>query len=323
MFQTKVNLSKSPKPITLNDKVVSLGSCFAIHIGQKLSENKFSTNTNPFGTLFNPISIFKLVNQAALQRNINSMGILENQGVFHHFDLHSDLSNIEKKELLKNANEILHYVGEQIKNTSIFIYTFGTSIVYELKATGDIVANCHKVPAREFGKRFLEIDEIVHAFKVNHDLIKNINQDARFILSVSPVRHQKESFEQNNVSKSILRIAIEKIIGDFSSAEYFPAFEIMMDELRDYRFYAEDMLHPNQVAIDHIWGRFMEVYFDCDTKEFIQKWSKIRKALSHKPFNPESKEHQKFLIKTINQLREFSDRINIENELKLLKSQLL
>jgi hypothetical protein len=196
MFQTKVNLSKSHKPITLNDKVVSLGSCFAIHIGQKLSENKFSANTNPFGTLFNPISIFKLVNQASLQRIIKSMGIVENQGVFHHYDLHSDLSNVSRQDLLDNANQIMSDLAEQLKTTSVYIYTLGTSIVYELKKTGEIVANCHKVPAGEFNRRFLDIDEIVHSFKVNHDLIKSINKSARFILSVSPVRHQKESFDR-------------------------------------------------------------------------------------------------------------------------------
>jgi hypothetical protein len=323
VFQTKVKLSKSPDPITLDDRILTLGSCFAVNIGSKLEDNKFKASTNPFGTLFNPVSTFKLVNQAALKDIIESMGIVESQGVFHHYDLHSGQSNTSKQELLERANKQMKNLSEQLSDTSVLIYTFGTAIVYELLETGEIVANCHKVPAGEFNRRFLDIDEIVHSFKVNHDLIKSINKSARFILSVSPVRHQKESFEQNNVSKSILRIAIEKIIGDFSSAEYFPAFEIMMDELRDYRFYAEDMLHPNQVAIDHIWGRFMEVYFDNETKEFIQKWSKIRKALSHKPFNPESKEHQKFLIKTIDQLHEFSDRINIENELKLLKSQLL
>ncbi len=323
MFQTKLRLAQSPKPITLNDQVLTLGSCFAVHIGSKLSDYKFNAITNPFGTLFNPISIFKLLNQSALKGIIESMGIIENQGVYHHFDLHSDLSNINRNELIRNANEIIGQIGEQLQDTSVFIYTFGTSIVYELKETGEIVANCHKVPAREFNRRFLEINEIVHAFKVNYDLLKSINRNARFILTVSPVRHQKETFEQNNVSKSILRIAVEKIRNDFLNVEYFPAFEIMMDELRDYRFYAEDMVHPNQVAIDHIWGRFMEVYFDEKTREFVREWTKIKKALAHKPFNPKSKEHQKFINKTIDQLHEFSNRINIDNELKLLKSQLL
>lgn len=322
MFQTKVKLNPSQNPISLDEKVLALGSCFAIHIGNKLSDHKFKVNANPFGTLFNPISIFKLINQAALNEIFESMGIIEDQGIFHHYDLHSDLSRTSRQELLSSANQIMHDIGEQLKSTSVFIYTFGTSIVYELIESGEIVANCHKVPSSEFNRRFLEIEEIVHAFKVNYDLVKSINKNVRFILTVSPVRHQKESFEQNNVSKSILRVACEKIKNEFSSIEYFPAFEIMMDELRDYRFYAEDMLHPSQVAIDYVWRRFMDAYFEKETMEFIHSWSKIRKAMAHKPFNPDSEKHQKFILKTIEHLNEFSNKVDINEELTFLKTQL-
>jgi hypothetical protein len=251
------------------------------------------------------------------------MGIVENQGVFHHYDLHSDHSNTSKQELLLHANKRMKKLGEQLSDTSILIYTLGTAIVYELLETGEIVANCHKVPAREFNRRFLGIEEIVHAFKINYNLVKSINKNARFILTVSPVRHQKESFEQNNVSKSILRIACERIRTEFEHIDYFPAFEIMMDELRDYRFYAEDMLHPNQVAADHIWHKFMDVYFDEETRTFISGWEKIRKSMAHRPFNPKSKEHQIFIKKTIEQLNEFSNMIDISKELQVLKSQLI
>jgi hypothetical protein len=323
MFQTKVKLGKSPDAITLDDRVLTLGSCFAVNIGSKLEDYKFKANTNPFGTLFNPVSIFKLVNQAALKGIIESMGIVENQGVFHHYDLHSEHSNTSKQKLLEHANRQMKKLGEQLSDTSVLIYTFGTAIVYELLETGEIVANCHKVPAREFNRRFLGIEEIVHAFKINYDLVKSINKNVRFILTVSPVRHQKESFEQNNVSKSILRIACEKIRTEFEHVDYFPAFEIMMDELRDYRFYAEDMLHPNQVAIDHIWHKFMDVYFNEETKAFISGWEKIRKSMSHLPFNSKSKEHQTFIKKTIEQLNEFSNMIDTSKELQLLKSQLI
>jgi hypothetical protein len=178
-------------------------------------------------------------------------------------------------------------LSEQLSDTSVLIYTFGTAIVYELLETGEIVANCHKVPAREFNRRFLGIEEIVHAFKINYDLVKSVNNNARFILTVSPVRHQKESFEQNNVSKSMLRIACEKIRTEFGQVDYFPAFEIMMDELRDYRFYAEDMLHPNQVAIDHIWHKFMDVYFDEVTRTFISGWQKNQKVNGSSPLQCE------------------------------------
>lgn len=322
MFQTAVKLKQSANKITLDDQILTIGSCFAQNIGSKLSDFKFSVTTNPFGTLFNPISIFKLVNQAVLNGIIESLGIVENQGVFHHFDLHTDLSSVSKDDLLSNANMQMKKLADELTKTSVVIYTFGTAIVYERVDTGEIVANCHKVPASAFNRRMLDVDEIAHSFKVNYDLIKSINKNVRFILTVSPVRHQKESFEQNNVSKSILRIATEKIRSEFEVVEYFPAFEIMMDELRDYRFYAEDMLHPNAVAIEHIWKKFSYVYFDQDTLDFIAKWEMIRKALAHRPFNPQSEAHQVFIKKTIAMLNEFSDRIDISKELQLLKTQL-
>ena len=322
MFRTKVIPNVSPNKINLKDQILSLGSCFAQNIGQKLQEYKFEVNVNPFGTLFNPMSIFKLINQAVLHEIIGSLGIVQSQGVYHHYDLHSDLSNLDKEELLINANEQLHQVGNQLPHIAIIIYTFGTAIVYELKETGEIVANCHKVPANKFDRRFLDIDEIVHAFKVNFDLVKSMNKHIRFILTVSPVRHQKESFEHNNVSKSILRVVCEKIVNQYPDVEYFPAYEIMMDELRDYRFYAEDMLHPNTIATDYIWQKFQEVYFDMQLQQFVHKWGKVRKALAHRPFNRGSDQHRMFIQKTIELVNEFKNQIDIKPELKLLKAQL-
>lgn len=323
MFRTKVIPKISPHKIDLRDSIVALGSCFVQNIGKKFEDYKFHININPFGTLFNPLTIFKLVNQAALKKNIDSRGIVESKGVFHHYDLHSDLSRLDKETLLENANLELKHLGDRLPKTSIMIYTFGTSFVYELKDTREIVANCHKVPSKHFSCRLLTIEEIVRGFEVNYTLVKGANPDTRFILTVSPVRHQKDSFEQNNVSKSILRLACEQMVNKFDDVEYFPAFEIMMDELRDYRFYADDMLHPSPVATDYIWQKFQDVYFDDKQKQFILKWDKIRLALAHKPFNHESEQHQLFIHKTIGLLKEFKDEVDINPELKLLKSQLI
>ena len=323
MFRTKVIPKVSSEKIDLKDPIIAIGSCFVENIGQKLSEYKFDIDINPLGTLFNPLSIFKLVNKAARNEPIAPQGIVETQGIFHHYDLHSDLSNLSEQLLQENVNAQLSKLGKQLPRTSIFIYTFGSSIVYELKETGEIVANCHKVPSGNFNRRFLEIDEILQAFKKNYDLIKSTKTNFRIILTVSPVRHQKESFEQNNISKSMLRVACDKIVKQFDKVEYFPAFEIVMDELRDYRFYTEDMLHPNQVATDYIWQKFQEVYFDDRHKQFIKKWTKVRKALAHKPFKKGSEQHQHFVHKTIALLNEFKDEVDIHSELKFLKAQLI
>ncbi|NJN25416.1 MAG: GSCFA domain-containing protein [Cyclobacteriaceae bacterium] len=322
MFRTRVN----PKISTLNllhdQSVLAMGSCFAQHIGKKLSDYKFNVEVNPFGTLFNPMSIFKLVQMASDRTPLNLGHLVHQEGVFHHYDLHSGLSALDEGQLLAEGNLKLSILGSQLPHTTVFIYTFGTAIVYELNDTGEIVANCHKTPQAYFTRRMLEPEEIIRSFHEHYALLKSINSKARFILTVSPVRHQKESFEQNNVSKSILRIACEKLVSQHEDVAYFPAFEIMMDELRDYRFYAEDMLHPSQVAVDYIWQQFMVVYFNQQLKDFITRWDKIIKALDHRPFFAASPGHQLFIQKTIGRLEEFKHEVDISAELKLLKSQL-
>lgn len=323
MFRTIVIPKISPHKIDHKDSILAIGSCFVQNIGQKFADFKFNIDINPFGTLFNPLSIFKLVNRAALNDGLESSRIVESQGVFHHYDLHSDLSKMQKEDLLENANTRLHRIGVQLPQTSILIYTFGTSFVYELKETGAFVANCHKVPSNKFNKRLLDIEEVVQGFKENYDLVKSRNKNVRFILTVSPVRHQKDSFEQNNVSKSILRIACERIINQYDDVEYFPAFEIMMDELRDYRFYAEDMLHPNSVASNYIWQKFQDVYFSDKQKHFVLKWNKVRLALAHRPINIDSGQHQLFILNTIALLKEFQHEIDISSELRVLESQMI
>ena len=323
MFRTTVIPTISEHKITLDHSILCMGSCFAQNIGNKLISYKFDALVNPFGTLFNPISIFKLINQAVLKELINDQGLVENQGVFHHYDLHSDLSRLDGDELISNVNVLLAEIGNRLPSTDYVIYTFGTSIVYELKDSGDIVANCHKVPADQFQRRLLDINEIVHAFKVNYDLIKSINKNAHIILTVSPVRHQKESFEQNNISKSILRVACDQLVNHHKDVAYFPAFEIMMDELRDFRFYAEDMLHPNETATNFIWEKFQEAYFTDDVRQFVRKWEKMRKALAHRPNHPESERHQLFVKKTIDLLQEFKNMVDIDPEKSELEAQLI
>lgn len=323
MFRTEVIPNKSRYSIYLQDQVITLGSCFAHNIGQKLKDYKFKVSINPFGTLFNPISMFKLVNKALKNEQFDAAGIVENQSVFHHFDLHSDLSRLSEMELLEGANRMLDRVRNELSQVALIIYTFGTAIVYELKDNGEIVANCHKVPANHFTRRFLDADEIVDAFSYNYEQIQRDEKPVHFILTVSPVRHQKESFEQNSVSKSILRIACERIREQYDDVDYFPAFEIMMDELRDYRFYEEDMLHPNKVATDYIWQKFQSTYCNEELMRFIGEWEKIRKAMAHRPFNKSSRQHQEFVKKTIRQVNEFREVVDVSPEIRNLNAQLI
>lgn len=323
MFRTEITPAKSPFNIRLQNPVLCIGSCFAQNMGTKLISYKFDTLVNPFGVLFNPVSIFKLINLASNNQGIDPSRLLFHEGRYHHPDLHSDFSHWEQREVVNRANQALQTLANTLDKQKIIIYTFGTAIVYEWKENGAIVANCHKIPASKFRRRFLRVDEIVSSFMENYAFLRHTNDDVKFILTVSPVRHLKESHEQNNVSKSILRLAIEKIINQCDGVYYFPAFEIMMDDLRDYRFYQEDMLHPSPVATNYIWQKFQDTFFDDWHKEFIIKWNKILRALQHKPFNPTGEQHQNFIKKTIDQLREFSPYTDITQELTILESQLL
>jgi hypothetical protein len=297
---TKVPIAKYQSPIDYNSKIISFGSCFAENMGEKFDYFKFQNCVNPFGIIFNPVSIEKLIHRA-----INKIEFVENDIFFHNerwhcFEVHSDLSASSSELLLANLNKVLHSFRSQFQEATHLILTFGTSWVYRHKISGAIVANCHKVPQNQFDKEILAVEIIENSIKNNINLIQSINPNCNFIFTISPVRHIKDGFVENQRSKAHLITALQSAICNLQSAIYFPSYEIVMDELRDYRFYAVDMLHPNQTAIDYIWIKFFENY--VDEKEFVtmQQVCDIQKALHHKPFNPNSENHQKFL-KNLNQ----------------------
>jgi len=322
MFRTPVSPKKSARKISLNDPLFLIGSCFSENIGLKLSENKFDNLTNPYGVIYNPLSIFKLMEDALLEKTIDDNFILKNQGIFRHYDFHSDISALNKDDLLIQIGEANKYSKIYLLQSKWILITLGTAIVYIHKKLNGIVSNCHKVPAKEFEKRRLHPDEILKAFDSFYQTLKSLNKDFNVILTVSPVRHIKDSFETNSISKSILRYACGVLSESYENVQYFPAFEIMMDDLRDYRFYNTDMLHPNDSAIEYIWEAFQQSYFSDDTIQFLKDWAKVRNALNHKPFFPDSEEYQQFLKSTIHHLKAFQSRVDISNELRLLKKQL-
>jgi hypothetical protein len=322
MFRTPVSPQKSTKKISLNDSLFLIGSCFSENIGQKLSENKFDNLTNPFGVIYNPASIFRLMEDALLEKPANENFILKIQGIYHHFDFHSDISALSKDDLLTQIGEANKYSKIYLLQSKWILITLGTSIVYFHKKLNGIVSNCHKVPAQEFDKKRLHPDEILNTFNSFYKTLQTLNKDFNIILTVSPVRHIRDSFETNSLSKSILRYACGVLSESYDNVQYFPSFEIMMDDLRDYRFYSTDMLHPNDTAIEYIWEAFQHSYFSGDTIQFLKEWAKVRMALRHKPFFPDSKEHQQFLRSTIRQLKAFQSKVDISNELKLLEKQL-
>ena len=294
-FTTKIPLVKSNNPIDYNSKIVYLGSCFAENMAEKFEYFKFDNVVNPFGIIFNVVAIEKLIFRSIRKQYYTEKEIFFHNESWHCYESHSELSNPNKVEFLKTLNQLIDSTNKQITEATHFIITLGTAWVYKNIETNEIVANCHKVPQKQFTKELLSVQTVQESLQSIIALINEVNKEAKFIFTVSPVRHIKDGFVENTLSKAHLISAIHN--SQFTIHNYFPSYEIMMDELRDYRFYSEDMLHPNQTAIDYIWIRFFENYID--EKEFatMNQVCDIQKGLHHKPFNFESDSHQEFLSK--------------------------
>ncbi|MFD0992523.1 GSCFA domain-containing protein [Tenacibaculum geojense] len=281
--------------INYDAKLLLLGSCFSENIGQKLEYFKFQTYQNPFGILFHPKAIETLILNSINTKEYNSDAIFLNNNVWHSFEAHSSLSNIDKNSLLDSLNNAVIKTHKQLISASHIIITLGTAWVYRHIASDKIVANCHKVPQKKFLKELLSVEAISESIENCITLIKSVNPKASVIFTVSPVRHIKDGFIENQQSKAHLLTAIHQQINNRKQLFYFPSYEIMMDELRDYRFYNEDMIHPNTTAINYIWDKFTATWFSNNTYETMKLVDSLQKGFAHKPFNPETPEHQKFL----------------------------
>lgn len=294
-FTTKIPITQNANPIDYNSKIVSFGSCFAENIGSKFEYFKFRNTTNPFGIIFNPVSIAKLIERAVVQRYFTKDDIFFFNERWHCYEVHSDCSTTTSKALLDNLNQLLLDTHKQLQEATHIIITYGTSWVYRNIETNGIVANCHKVPQKQFSKELLSIDSIQKSIQNTVSLIATLNPKCNFIFTVSPVRHLKDGFVENQVSKAHLIAAIYATTNTKQQTlNYFPSYEIMMDELRDYRFYADDMVHPSPMAIDYIWERFAATQIDANAIATMELVQTIQKGLAHRPFNPNSESHQKF-----------------------------
>lgn len=300
-FRTQIPVSKSNHPINYNSKVLSVGSCFAENMAAKFDYFKFQNVTNPFGIIFNPVSIEELFRKVCEQQFFQEKDIFFHNERWHSFDVHSDLSNSDREELLETLNKVIAETHKKLQEATHIIITYGTSWIYRTIEGAQIVANCHKVPQKQFSKELLSVEIIQKSIQNTTELIQNLNPNIKFIFTVSPVRHIKDGFIENQLSKSHLFTALHQILITHNpqpiTHNYFPSYEIMMDELRDYRFYSEDMLHPNQIAIDYIWKLFSENYISEDSFSVMKEVDEIQKSLRHRSFNPESEQHQKFLLK--------------------------
>jgi hypothetical protein len=321
-FRTILSSVLSPQKAGLKDHFLTLGSCFADVVGGHLKCYKIETCVNPFGTLYSPASIHKVLTYALLNQNPPDHTYLQNQDIHLNYDFHSDFSALQKQVLQSQLRECLETTHHFLKNTDRLIITYGTAWVYERNDNHELVANCHKMPAKLFTKSLLTQKKIIESFDVLYQYLKKFNPKIKIILTVSPVRHLKDSLELNSVSKSILRVACHTLKDEYADVEYFPAFEIMMDDLRDYRFYKPDMIHSSEEAERYIWEKFVNTFIDDSTKQFFEKWDGIQSALAHRPFHPTSSSHQQFLKATLQQLEELKSIVNVDNEMSQIKAQI-
>jgi lysophospholipase L1-like esterase len=307
--------------ISLRDPIFTIGSCFADAIGQQLVGNKFNVQVNPFGTVYNPVSIFRLLSYCVDNTHIDNAGFLKRDDFCFHHDFHSTHAATDQPALAKQLQQLIDNQREHLMKSNILVLTYGTAFVYRRKDNGQIVANCHKVPAAQFTKELITVDQIVQDFRTVMNKLKSINPAVKVILTVSPVRHTKDGLEENAVSKSLLRVACHALAQE-KDVSYFPSYELMMDDLRDYRFYKTDRIHPTEEAEEYIWEKFTEAYLDEHTQSLLQEWHEIKSALHHKPFQPESTAHQQFLQKTLLRLQGIADRIDVRDEIAELQSKM-
>ncbi len=322
-FRTEIEPAVSSFGMNLHTGVVTVGSCFSEVLGRHLVTNKCRCLANPFGTCYNIVSIAGLIISSLEQTPPELSEVVAHQDFFYHHQYHSSFSANDPETLMTHLKAVSQETGDVLKQSEFLIITLGTSWVYRLKDTGNIVANCHKQPAALFDKILLDLSVQKEAFIRMREVLRNVNPGIRFILTVSPVRHLKDSLPLNAVSKSLLRVLCHELTSSYEDVSYFPAYEIMTDDLRDYRFYHSDMIHPNEVAEAYILEHFSECYFDRDLQKFIKDWSALRPALGHRPFHPEGQAHQVFLRNTLEKLKLLHKTTDMSQEIDRIERQIL
>ena len=281
-FRTELMPNKSNIPIGYRDKLLLMGSCFADHLGDRLYKSKFDALVNPLGTFFNPVSATQLMDVLHSGTQITEEELLQRDGIFVHPLFHSRFNHSDASGMLHLVNTALDQTRNFLEKATCVFLTLGTSWVYENLQSASIVSNCHKLPQSLFRKRLLTLEESKTAILAFANSLKALNPNCRLILTLSPVRHLKDGFENNQLSKAILRLAIHECMQNDVAVSYFPTYELVLDDLRDYRFYTEDLLHPNDLAIRYIWEKFVECYFDENTKTILDTVDDINQYLSHR-----------------------------------------
>ncbi len=305
-FRTEIFPKKSYFSIDYHRKTVFIGSCFTENIGNKLLENKFPALINPFGVLYNPKSVLKALEIIIAKKIFFENDLNYENDKWFSFNHHSSFSSPNKKEVLNKINGEIDKAHNYIKEAQTLFITFGTSWYFKLLENNEVVANCHKLPSNLFKRELLNVNEIVSSWGQLIKQLNNFNPDLKIVFTVSPIRHWKDGAINNQLSKSILIVAIHEILKGNKHIPYFPSYEIMMDDLRDYRFYDDDFLHPNSQAINYIWDKFKAAFIEEKTVQISKQVEKIIKAVNHRPFHPQTNSYKKFLAANLENIKQLS-----------------
>jgi hypothetical protein len=303
-FQTVVEVPKFRWKTGYSRKNIFMGSCFTENVGNRMAALKYDVDINPFGILYNPVSVANSLKMLITEKEFTDSDLIHAGGLWHSFHHHGKFSFPNKQDTLKAINDRLKSSAEFLKEADFLFITFGTAWIYRYKETGQTVSNCHKIPAGKFERARLSIAEIVEEYRELFAEVRKINPHLKVVFTVSPIRHWKDGSVENQRSKAILLLAIDQLIHDIDDdfCAYFPAYEIVMDELRDYRFYAEDMIHISEVAIDHIWEKFQSCLIEKESQQIAVQVQKVVKAMNHKPLHENTPEYVRFLDQTISEI---------------------
>lgn len=318
-LRTEIPISKSKVEINHDSQILLLGSCFTENIGEKLKQHKFNILANPLGITYNPVSLSQLLMK---KEHFKEEDFESAKDIHFSYSLHSGFNSLSKSDVIESANKVLKLQQDFLKNCDTIFISLGTAWVFELKDSNSIVNNCHKQKADLFTKRLLSIQEIYTSLS---NVIESFDKDLNIVFTISPIRHIKDGMHENQLSKSSLLLAVQQLCDRFNNCSYFPSYEIMLDDLRDYRFYKADLIHPNELAIQYIWEKFSAYFFSEKTKSLNSKIQGFNSSITHKPFNAKSEQHQVFLQKLIQQLNDFQNQYSIDytTEINSLRSQLL
>lgn len=306
-FRSELAIPKAEVTLTHSNAVTLIGSCFADAIGNKLKTHLFDCCSNPLGTVFNPLAIATQISRSLNNESFDESEFFYHRELWQHDLVHGSLASTQSPESTLKANTALTHLSQSLKRSRLLIITFGSAWVYQKKSTQETVAHNHRRAADDFDKRLVEPDEICEALSPIIERLERRLPNLKICLTVSPVRHSKDGLHENNLSKSSLHLSVHKLTKTYSNLLYFPAFEILNDELRDYRFYASDLAHPSEQAIDYIWEGFKSTFFDASTLAILKRIENIDASLKHRPHHPNTKLYSEFKSDLLQQIRSIGE----------------